>query len=246
MINPDAELNRLRSYLGSRNWVPNEVEDIVQLATRDVNEIMLDIISNAVAEVTDYAADLGAEEFIEEMDVVEIGGGFMISTLSGRSDYSIPERRMMSDLLKGAKIAEDGSRYKVIPIGKTSTTKQPRDIFSVMQQRDSVLQEARQSLNQQALDHRSARAQTMASHFKDIINRKLQERVRLSKPSTSSAKEQPIFRTVSDKQDESTQWVIPAKEMDMTGYLMDMNKKIQDSIYSSVLFIVESYEKEFA
>ena len=56
----------------------------------------------------------------------------------------------------------------------------------------------------------------------------------------------PEFRTASEKQDPDTTWVIPAKEMDMTGYLMDMNKRIQENIYQSVAFIVESYEKEFA
>lgn len=245
MINPDAEINRLRSYLGQRNWMPNEIDGILDLASNDINEIILDIVSNAVAEATDYAMDIGAEEFIEDLDVIEVGGGFMISTVSGKTDYSIPERKMLNNLLKNAEVSEDGNRYKVIPVGGIKKTSQSRDIFSVMRQRDSVLQEARSALNNQALNNRSARAQTMAGHFRNIIANKMSERM-VSKPRVTETRVKPEFRTASDKQDENTQWVIPAKEMDLTGYLMDMNKRIQDSIYSSVMFIIESYEKEFA
>ena len=245
MINPDAEINKLRSYLSQRDWMPSEVEDILDLASNDVNEIILDIVSNAIAEATDHAVELGAEEFIEAMDVIEVGGGFMISTVSGKTDYSVPERKMLNDLLKNAKVSEEGHRYKVIPIGGEETTQQPRDIFSVIRQRDAALQEARRTLNSQALDKRSARAQTMAAHFRNIMVSGLSERL-TTKPREIKTRTKPEFRTASDKQDENTQWVIPAKELDLTGYLMDMNKRIQDSIYSSVVFIIESYEKEFA
>ena len=179
------------------------------------------------------------------MDVIEVGGGFMISTVSGKTDYSVPERKMLNDLLKNAKVSEEGHRYKVIPIGGTETVQQPRDIFSVLRNRDSMLQEARATLNKEALGNRSNRAQTMANHFRNIVSSKLSERI-TTKAKTTEIKVKPDFRTASDKQDENTQWVIPAKEMDMTGYLMDMNKRIQESIYTSVTFIIESYEKEFA
>jgi hypothetical protein len=246
MINPDAEVNRLRSYLSQRSWMPSEIDEICDLASNDINEIILDIVSNAVAEATDYAIELGAEDFVEDLDVLEIGGGFMIGTRSGKTDYSTPEIKMLPDLVKNGDISEDGNRYKVIPIGKESTARQPRDIFSVLRSRDSMLQEARRNLNQQALDKRSARAQQMAGHWRDIVARKMQERVAVVKPKETTTIKKPEFKTASEKQDPETQWVIPAKEMDMTGFLMDINKRIQDSIYSSVMYIVDSYEKEFA
>lgn len=246
MINPDAEINRLRSYLGQKNWMPSEIEEILDLASRDMNEILLDIISNAVAEATDYAVDIGAEEFVEDLDVIETGGSFMISTRSGKTDYSIPERKMLNDLVKNGKTAADGSKYKVIPVGKEDTTRQPRDIFTMLRQKESILQEARRSLNEQALDKRSVRAQHMAGHFRNVISRKLEERVASVQPKKVTTTKQVEFRTASSNQDPNTSWVIPAKELDLTGYLMDMNKRVQDSIYSSVMLIVESYEKEFS
>jgi hypothetical protein len=247
MINPDAEVNRLRSYLSQRDWYQTEIDEICDLCHNDINEIMLDIISNAVAEATDYAIELGAEEFIEDLDVVEIGGGYMIGTRSGKTDYSVPERKMLPDLVKNGEVSEDGDRYKVIPVGKDSGTHQPRDIFSVLQQRDRVLQDARKTLNQQSLDNRSERAQRIAGQWRCIIAEKMKQ-VADAKPKTieSPINKRVDFRTASEKQDPDTTWVIPAKEMDMTGYLMDMNKRIQDNIYQSVMFIVESYEKEFA
>lgn len=246
MINPDAEINRLRSSLNQRGWLPTEVDEICDLASNDINEIILDIVSSSVAEATDYALDIGAEEFVEDLDVIEVGGGFMISTRSGKTDYSTPARKMLPDLVKGGEVSEDGDRYKVIPVGSKSTTRMPKDIFDTLQQRDSVLQEARAALNQQSLDNRSERAGKMASHWKTVISRKLEERVAANKPQRVATIGKPSFKTASEKQDANTQWVIPAKEMDMTGYLMDMNKRIQDSIYSSVMLIVENYEREFA
>lgn len=245
MINTDAEINRLRSYLSQRGWMPNEIDEICDLAARDVNEVILDVISNAVAQATDYAIDLGAEEFLEDLDVVEIGGGYMIGTISGKTDYSIPERKMLPDLVKGGKTAEDGSKYRVIPVGNTKTIQQPRDIFTHLRQRASILEEARRTLNQQSLDNRSARAQKIAGEWRNIISRKMNERLASVKPKENTIVKQPEFRTASENQDENTQWVIPAKEMDMTGYLMDLNKRIQESIYSATMYIVDSYEKEF-
>jgi hypothetical protein len=109
------------------------------------------------------------------------------------------------------------------------------------------LQDARKTLNQQSLDNRSERAQRIAGQWRGIIAEKMKQ-VADAKPKTieSPINKRVDFRTASEKQDPDTTWVIPAKEMDMTGYLMDMNKRIQDNIYQSVMFIVESYEKEFA
>ncbi len=244
MINPDAEVNRLRSFLSQRDWYQTEIDEICELCHNDINEIILDIISNAVAEASDYAIELGAEEFLEDLDVSEIGGGYMIGTKSGKTDYSIPERQMLPDLVKNGEVSEDGDRYKVIPVGGRSETTQPRDIFSVLRQRDQVLKEARRTINQQSLDNRSERAQRIAGQWRGILSEKMKQ-VAQSKPKIESPIKKPEFKTASEKQDPNTAWVIPAKEMDMTGYLMDINKRIQESIYQSVMFIVESYEKEF-
>jgi hypothetical protein len=266
MINPDAEINRLRSFLGQRGWMQSEIDEICDLVANDINEVILDIVSNAIAETTDYALDIGAEEFIEDIDIIDTGSGYMISTISGKTDYSVPEMKMLPDLVKNGEVSADGDRYRVIPIGGRSSdnrddnaqegistvgrnkfeNRQARDIFTMLQQKDATLQQARRNINQNALNNRSQRAQALASHWRDVIKSRTQQHTSSVQSKRAGQDANPEFRTASEKQDPQTQWVIPAKEMDMTGYIMDMNKRIQDGIYESVMFIISSYEKEFA
>jgi hypothetical protein len=244
MINPDAEIARLRNYLMNRNWLSHEADEICDLASRDINEIILDIISNAVAEATEHAEELGATEFIEDINVVEIGGGFIITTHSGKTDFSQPERQMLHDLTKNGEISEDGHKYKVIPVGTSKREiSRPTSIFEQLQQSQREQAEARASLLENNMDNRSARAQHMASHFRSIISKRLND---IHGARSQRTSEKPEFRTASTKQDPAVSWVIPAKEMDMTGFLMDMNKRIEDTISDSIILIIDSYEKEFA
>lgn len=250
MLNPDAELNRLRWSLSNKDWLPNEVDEIVDQASTDVNNAILDVVSNAVAEATDYAIEIGADDFVEDIDVVDVGGGFQIVTKSGKTDYTKPARQMLPDLLKNAKVAEDGSRYKVIPVGARNKSVTPqKDIFSAMRATMEAQREARANLLQNNLDQRSARAQAMAKEFRNIVDQRLQmlHQRRSQRTDTGTHNTGKVdFATASSKQDPTTQWVIPEEKMDMTGYIMDMNKRIEESIYESVSFIIQSYEQEFA
>lgn len=245
-MNPDFELMRLKNYLSSKNWAPAEIDSIMDVAARDINEVILDIIAETVAEATDYAASIGAEEFIEELDVAEVGGSFMILTRSGKTDFSIPELKMLPHLLKNAKEGENG-KYKVIPVGSKKTSYRNRDIFSVLRQRDSMIKEARASLIESNLDKRSARAQQMASTWRTTMATRIQERLSMIKREAVVEPSQQVeFRTASEKQDPETSWVIPARDMDMTGYLMDLNKSMQDLMSRACTQIVEASEREFA
>jgi len=245
MINPDAEIAKLRYYLDDRGWLPQEIEEVLDLASRDINETILDVISNAVAETTDYALDMGAEEFVEDITVVEIGTGFMITTQSGQTNYSTPERQMLHDLTKNGKVSEDGHRYKVIPVGGKRSLTRPTNIFGQMQEQQREQQDARASLLESNMDKRTAKAQHMAGHFRSIISSRL-EAMQANKSKQSNSYGEPEFRTASTKQDPAESWVVPAKDMDMTGYLMDMNSRIEATISGAISFIIESYEKEFA
>jgi len=250
-MNPDAELQKLRWSLSNGGWLPNELDEIIDIASRDINESILNIVSNAIAEITDYAIDIGAEEFIGDVDVQEIGGGFIITTRSGTMDYSTPERHMLPDLVRNGKVSEEGYKYQVIPIGAKKKVKPIRNIFNTMRDQVADQQEARASLLQNSMDNRSARAQHMASQFKSIITDRLQQ-LHAQRASAAAAEGNyntggaVKFATASEKQDAATQWVLPAKEMDMTGYIMDTNKRIEEAIRVSVDYIVSSYEREFA
>ena len=245
MINPDAELNRLRWRLQDAGWDYREIDDIVDDASNDINELILDIVSNGVAEATDYAQDIGAEEFIEEMDIEEAHGFFRIGTISGKLDYSTPKRQMLQDLLQGAEEnPETGIKSKVIPVGSSSKSKVPGDIFSVMQERQARIDEARATLISNNLDKRSARANVMASRFRDILKQNLVSKRRDQEVRVPTKDIE--FRTVSSEQDPETQWVYPAKELDLTGYIMDLNQRMADTMMDVVPRLIDAYVEEYS
>jgi hypothetical protein len=246
MINPDAELDRLRWRLQDSGWEYSEIETIVDEASGDVNELILDIVSNAVAEATDYAQDLGADDFIEEMDVQEAHGFFRISTISGKTDYSTPERQMLLDLLRNAKEnPETGIKSRVIPVGAGSgKNKVMGDIFSVMKDRQAKIDQARSALIDNNMNNRSERAVAMASRFRDILGRNLADKRTEQKVQTP--KKDITFRTVSSEQNPAEDWVYPAKEMDLTGYLMDLNKRMEDSMVGVIPRLIDTYIEEYS
>jgi hypothetical protein len=51
-----------------------------------------------------------------------------------------------------------------------------------------------------------------------------------------------VFRTVTSKQDPTTQWVQPAKEKDFTQEVMDINQNLRNSLSSVIDDIIESYK----
>lgn len=243
MSTPDSELYRLRHTLYGSGWEMNEIEDIIDQASRDVNEIVLDVVENAVAEAVDYAQDLGAEEFMSEIDVRERGGYFQIETISGNTNFSTPAREMLPDLIKDAPTSSNGNKNKVIPVGAGSS-KIRGDMFSVMQDRQKKIQEARASLIESNLDRRSARATQMAHDFRSVLHRNLvakQAERKVSKGNSANIE----FRTASSTQDPSVSWVYPAKDMDMTGFLMDLNDRIRSTLGAAITQLIDSYIEEY-
>lgn len=254
MLNPDAEINRFRSSLMAKGIDYEQIDMVVDAVSTDINEAILDVVASAMEDTAIYAADLGAEEFIEEMDLQEIGGSFQIVTISGKTDYSTPKTQMLPHLIKNGEIAEDGSKYKVIPMreGKKESGTIGKSIFESQQALQKSIQMARESLRNGLRQGQSPRATEMTQRFREIARQRVAARKsfyslpKLSTGGTSTSPEPtPEFRTASSKQDPNTQWVIPARDLDMTGFLMDINKRIQDEIYHSVNTIISEYERIF-
>lgn len=55
----------------------------------------------------------------------------------------------------------------------------------------------------------------------------------------------PAFRTVTSKQDPTTQWVQPAKEKDFTQEVMDINQNLRNSLSSAISDIIDSYREMY-
>lgn len=238
MINPDTELDKLRWNLRNSGLDYQDVDVICDAAANDINEIILDVISNATAEAISYAEDIGAEKFLEDIDVILEGSIYIVGTKSGSADYSTPKVENLPNLLRNAEVAKDGSRYKVIPI-KDKGPKVRTTMFDTVREQQEQIKETRKSLLESS-GERSARASAMAESFKQSLNRTVNySRTEATVGGTTS------FRTASSKQNSSTSWVIPEKDRDMTQFLMSLNDNIRDTIESSISTIISSYEQEY-
>ena len=240
MLNPDLELDRLRWNLQDKGWLPDEVDKIVDLASEEINNIILDVISNASATAISHAEIIGAQEFLHDIDVVQEGFLYFIGTKSGKTNYSIERVENLPNLLKNGKPTKDGGKYKVIPL-RERNLKVGLSSFETMQEQQRMSSAARAAMIESNRDNRSARANQMADHFKQSLARTVNARQRQKAQETGPT----IFRTASSKQDQKSQWVIPEIDRDMTQYILDLNDRIKDTVESAVMTIIKSYEQEY-
>lgn len=256
MIDADNELDNFRNRMLQDDLLPhNEIDDIIFSTLEQINEAILMSVSEAVAEVVDYAIEIGADKFLEDMDLIETGGHWMIATKSGSTDYSIPEAPMLPNLLKNAKTAEDGTKYKVIPVGKSGDRVSHRmtSLHDVLQRRQTEIDDARTALHRKTMSGRSGKANDMASEFQSIINRTLQERMEFYKGAIADKKQgqgpdtlvEQEFRTVTDRDDPEESWIQPGKNRDMSGAVADANTTLVNNHYEAVLTMIEYMEHQY-
>jgi len=125
MVNIFLELERLKSSLRSRGIEEEHIDAIVSKAH---DEIAL-AIRNRLDDAMDLAIQSGVQkdspEFINELRPRP--DAFTLETESGMTDFTEPPMPMLDKLLaRGAKPMKDGSGvYKVIPVGKASSTPRP-------------------------------------------------------------------------------------------------------------------------
>lgn len=220
----------LKIKLESFGLSSERARSMAEEAANEIKQAMQSIVEKAVYEAEDYGSSIGAEEFLAQIKLDAGSGYLQISTDSGQTDFSQPPYPMLPWLLGNAKTAKDGSRYKIVPIGGVSSkpkpTPQARDIAS--------------GLNAMATENTSATAmaESMASAFGMGASASITERQR------PFSEKKPEFRTASSKQDASRQWVLPAKELDMTGTLMTLNAMIRSEVDKACDEIVNKYETE--
>jgi phage FluMu gp28-like protein len=247
VINPDTEIERLRWFLvGNTDIERFFIDDLCDLAAKEINEIILEIVDDAVAEAIDYASEIGCPEFIEELDVIDSGDSYRIHTISGKTDFSVPEFPMKNSLLKNAETSEDGKKYKVIPVGAPSNNPRPNftSSFQVQQARQSLIRDARDSLKNNPSDRRSEWSKSMTDNYRHRLRSNIQQRKQFYSEQRSSIKKDIAFRTVTeDTPDEA--WVRPARELDMTGFLMDLNGRIEMNMNQHITSVIDTYMNEF-
>lgn len=221
----------LRYRLSAKGVRGVELDDIIRSVEQEIGSSVTGIVEEAVREIEAYGLDIGADKFLSEIKLDASTGYVQISTESGQLDYSMPPLPMLPWLLNNAKIAKDGSRYRIIPVGSSgqvSSRNKPvaRDISAGL---DALSSEPMNATNM---------AQQMAVAFgvaSSIGSSDRQEPVSLQKPE---------FRVASDKQDGSKQWILPAKNLDMGSVIMTVNDRIRSSVDKVCDEIIGRYEME--
>ena len=244
MINPKFEIDRLKQTLIWKGLDPRHAETVSNLAASDIAEAISELTLNAIAEATQIGENLGIDDFASQIRAISTGNTVMIVTDSGKTDFSTPSVHMLPHLLKNAKVAKDGSLYKVIPIrGKKNSPKgmSSADAAIDMQQAQSI---ARASLKNKTVvtsgdPLQSSHLFSGLAQAKDFIASK--KKVKQEASATPTGPQE--FRTATSKQDSNTSWVLPPKERDMTIVLTDINRQLERDIVTTVTSIVRQYEE---
>lgn len=253
MVDPKIELYRLRDSFRFKGLTEDEIDELCDLASSEIEEGILNAVYTAYQEALQAGVDVSAEEFVKEAKPVYTGNSFRIETDSGRTDFSEPPFPMLPKLLQSPKVAKDGSLYKKIPVGKKGNRKKNIEI-SVMDVLANINAQ-RHDLKIKNRDNKGKRGGpktindpiTAAQALSSIIEvaRKNQSGNKEIERSITAGEDQPgpvEIRTASSKQDSSEKWVKPARQLDMTGELMNINSKLENSIAEVVRSTIQRYE----
>lgn len=254
MVDPEFELQRLKRTMSIKGFLDEEISYVVDLARQDIETAIDNLVSNAVQAAADAGMSKDAYDFVEQLEIKRTQGNVEIATTSGQTDFSLPPFPMLPNLLKNAKTAKDGSKYKVIPVGGNSSGPKPsRRLTSY-----SSLSDVQQEINQQRQAERESRRLALkeareltftgqsAGVFSGLQkarqflkNRQVEEQQEEIKP---KGQDEVQFRTASSKQNPAQDWVLPAVDRDMSKILSEINRQLDADIHSTVLNIVRQYE----
>jgi len=246
MLDARAEIDLLRQRLRMRNMSEDLADSICDDVAREISIVTSDLLADAMNDAVNLGGDVGSEEMIEELRAVRSGPSFEIITDSGKTDFSEPPFPMLPRFLKNAKVAADGSLYKVIPIkdktqgsdsSKAVTVEAAlRNINSARriakQERDKLRESDRVGVTPDAMKGMD----TFASMHSINRSRKLKDDKR--------NQDGPLinFRTASSKQDPSKKWVMPGKIRDVGSPLREINMNLQDNIDRAIQETIRKHE----
>lgn len=230
------DIERLRFDLSQSGMNSQDVFRICDDVTKEINEYIANLISNAITEAIDHALNIGADDFIDDIQVLEDSNGiYQISSRTGNLDYSQDPKEMLPHLLKNADINQHGDRYKIIPIQQKSNQVE-HSMFSMMQKRQDLQDDARDALRDRAMSKRAGLVETINSNLaKQAFIAKTEREARNEKSGDVE------FRTASSRQDASKSWVIPAKEADMTDFIKELNMTILQQSNDGIDSIINEY-----
>ena len=246
MLDANTELNSLRQKLYMKNLDNSVVNEIVNEASKDISMATSDILADAMNEAINAGGNAMSAEFIDELRIIRSGPSFDIITDSGSTDFSEPPFPMLPKLLQGAKVADDGSLYKVIPIKNKSGKTQKRIAVTTeaaLQDINEARYKAKEEKDLEKESNRSLSPDAMKGG--DVMSGILSlSNSRRKAPTKRERSTEPVidFKTASSKQDPNTQWVHPGRSVNMGDQLREINMSMQDNIDNVIKDVIRRYE----
>lgn len=242
MLDANAEIARLRQKLRFKNLPEQIIDEICDEAAREISMTTSDMLTDAMNEAVNAGGDIASVDFIEDIRAVRSGISFDIVTDSGKMDFSEPPFPMLPRLLKNAKVAKDGSLYKVIPIKQKgqSSNRVANTTEAALANIESARMKAKDV--RQADDYRGSISPDAMKGMDTVAAMQVLSKQRTGESNTTSSGSVVDFRTASSKQDASTQWVHPGKKADMSGVLSRINANLHDSIDRAIDDVIRKYE----
>lgn len=232
-MDANQELQNMRFNLQSEGYDSDDIDTMCDGAAAMISEGITSAIADALRQAEQIGQDMGADDFLSELRVDVIGSTFIITTDSGRTDFSEPPFPMLPSLLKNAKTAKDGSRYKRIPI---SGNKGAKSIPTSTMQATERMRDEQTIAKEQILDDVMGAARSFAG--RSTIGRapgKQEKRANRISGGTTQ------FATASSKQDSMTKWVMPAKDYDLSAALANINSELSITIDQIIINATQSY-----
>jgi hypothetical protein len=228
-----------------KNLSESMINSICDDVAREINYTTTDILADAMSQAVNIGAEVKSIDFIEELRAVRAGPGFHIDTQSGRTDFSEPPFPMLPRLLKNAKVAKDGSLYKVIPMKAKTTGSSGRTAITTEAAMQNI-NTARQIAKEQRKDDTKT---ATADPIKGMDTFAAMQAINSSKQKTSrsysSTGAVTGFRTASSKQDQTAKWVHPGTNANLSEGLREINMNLNDTIDRAILDIIRSYEDSY-
>jgi hypothetical protein len=248
MRDANAEISMLRQRLRFKNLSEEQLDHICDSVATEISRVSSDLLADAMNEAVNVGGDVASIDFIDELRAIRSGSHFEIITDSGNTDFSEAPFPMLPRLLKNAKVAKDGSLYKVIPIRGRSAGSENTALNRTTESAIRAIQASREqgakSQEQTSRGYASPDATKGMSAFASTMNI---SRVKSSASKNQQRSTEPVidFRTASSKQDPNTQWVLPGKNKNISNALRQINSSLQDSIDRVIEEIIKKYEGGF-
>lgn len=246
MLDANTEIERLRYRLKFKNLNEKLIDEICDEVSRDIQMMTSDILAEAMIEAVDAGAQASSVDFIDELKAVRSGRSVDIITESGKTDFSEPPFPMLPRLLKNAKVAKDGSLYKVVPIRqKSGETK--RNMAVTTEAAYRAIEVARRAAKAER-EEQDGRAYTSPNAMKGMDTFSAMQAISKSRQKQPKLRQttdnEPVinFRTASSKQDASTQWRHPGRPVNMGPALNDINDRLHDAIDRAIEEVIRMHE----